>query len=278
MQFYDVLAGGNRTALTRTQIAGLFQAGQLACNDPCKEAERAEWRTIDELFPLLKHGTTARSLYQPTELHSSRGRTIALATAISILVISASLAGYFALRSGASGPKNAITAKAAANPPAPVSYTIENPYFLSQKARAEQERLNAAQRAREQTQAARLAQDRADAERRERELQTAADDAKSPSKGSQAAKREETLINSSGHVASITSGRSAESQTTACFECATSRTGPIRMYSRPGPIDDSALPPGRRVCLYSGVAAQPAAVGIFLRFPTLFGGCLSPVC
>ena len=175
MQFYDVLAGGNRTALTRPQIAGLFQAGQLACTDPCKEAERTEWRTIDELFPLLKHGTTARSLYRPTELHNPRARTIALAAAISILVLSATLlAGYFAFRGGASGSKNGVTAKAAANPPAPVSYTIENPYFLSQKARAaEQDRLNAAQRTREQAQA-RLAQERADAERNERELQNAA--------------------------------------------------------------------------------------------------------
>lgn len=171
MQFYDVMAGGHRTALTRTQIAGLFQAGQLTRTDPCKEAEQAEWRTIDEVFPLLQHGTTARSLYQPTELHSPRGRILAWATAISILVISAgSLAGYFAWR----GSNNSITAKAAANPPAPVSYTIENPYFLSQKARTEQERLKAAQRAREQTQAATLAQDRADAEKRERELQTPA--------------------------------------------------------------------------------------------------------
>jgi hypothetical protein len=165
------MAGGHRTALTGTQIAGLFQAGQLTRNDPCKEAEQAEWRTIDELFPLLQHGTMARSLYQPTELHSSRGRILAWAIAISILVISAgSLAGYFAWR----GSNNSITAKAAANPPAPVSYTIENPYFLSQKARAEQERQKTAQRAREQTQAAKLAQDRADAEKRERDLQTAA--------------------------------------------------------------------------------------------------------
>ncbi|MEY2490585.1 MAG: hypothetical protein QOC70_2527 [Verrucomicrobiota bacterium] len=175
MQFYDVLAGGYRTALTKMQIAGLFEAGQLAGNDPCKEAEQAKWRTIDEVFPLLKHGTTARSLYQPTELHSSRAHTIAWAAAISIFVLSAgSLAGYFVLRGGASGSQNAISARAAANPPAPVSYTIENPYFRSQQERAAQERLNAAQRAREQTQAARLAQDRADAERKERELQNAA--------------------------------------------------------------------------------------------------------
>jgi hypothetical protein len=191
VQIYDVMAGGHRTALTRSQIAGLFQAGQLACTDPCKEAERAEWRTIDELFPLLKHGITARSLYQPTELHNPRGRTVALVSVISILVLFATLlVGYFAFRGGAGGSKNAISAKEAANPPAPDSYTIENPYFLSQRARAaEQERLKAAQRAREQTQAAKLAQEGADA-KKERELQTAAGDAKSPSKkGSPAAKR-----------------------------------------------------------------------------------------
>ena len=177
VQFYDVLTGGYATALTKTQIASLFHARQLACNDPCKEAERTEWRTVDEMFPLLKFETSAaRSLYRPTELHSSRGRVLLWATILSILVISAgSVIGYFVLRGGVPVAKNAITAKSAANPPAPVSYTIENPYFVSQKARAEQERLSAAaQRARAQTQAARLAQDRVAAERSERELQRAA--------------------------------------------------------------------------------------------------------
>ena len=176
VQFYDVLTGGYRTALTKGQIASLFHARQLACNDPCKEAERAEWRTVDEMFPLLKYETSAaRSLYRATELHSPRGRVLLWATALSILVISAgSVIGYFAWRGGAPVARSMITAKDAANPPAPVSYTIENPYFHSQKARAEQERLNAAQRARAQAQAARLAQDRADAERKEHELQRVA--------------------------------------------------------------------------------------------------------
>ena len=176
VQFYDVVAGGHRTALTRTQIAGLFQAGQLTRNHPCKEAEQAEWRTIEELFPLLKSGPPPRSLYQPTQLHNPRPQVLALTAVISILVISAgSLAGYFVWRSGgARGSGSAITAAAATNPPAAVSYTIENPYLASQKARAEQERLNAARRAREQAQLAKLAQERADAEKRERELQEAA--------------------------------------------------------------------------------------------------------
>jgi regulator of protease activity HflC (stomatin/prohibitin superfamily) len=77
------------------------------------------------------------------------------------------------LRGGTPGSKNGVNAKAAANPPVPVSYTIENPYFSSQKARAEQERLAAAKKAREQAQAARIAQERAEAE--QRELQKGAD-------------------------------------------------------------------------------------------------------
>lgn len=174
MQFYDVVAGGNRASLTKTQIADLFRAGQLDHNDSCKQAGEEEWRTIDEVFPLLKYDTSTRSLYQTTQLHGAQGRVLPLVAVISILVISAgSLLGYFALRGGPRGSKNTITATAAANPQPPVTYTIENPYFRSQQDKAAQERLEAARKAREQTQAARLAQDRAEAERRERELQEA---------------------------------------------------------------------------------------------------------
>lgn len=172
MQFYDVVAGGHRTALTSAQIAGLFQAGQLTRKDPCKEAEQAQWRTIGEVFPLLKGGSLPRSLYEPTELHSPpRPRVVALTAAFSILVISVgSLAGYFAWRT--QGVGNAITGATATNPQPPVTYTIENPYFRSQQERATQERLKVAQREREQ--AVRLAQERAVAEKEERELQKAA--------------------------------------------------------------------------------------------------------
>ena len=161
-------------ALTRAQIAGLFEAGQLTGNDPCKEAEQAEWRTINALFPLLKDGTSGRSLYQPTELHSPRPRVVALTAAISILVLATgSLAGYFVLRSRPQGPRNATTVIDATNPRPPATYAIENPYFRSQEELAAQERLKAAQRASEQVQAARLAQERADTERKERELRKA---------------------------------------------------------------------------------------------------------
>jgi hypothetical protein len=191
VDIYDVVAGGNRTRLTKAQVTGLLEAGQLNRNDPCKPVEAKVWRTIDELLPLLKQEDSTHSLYRPTDLHRSRGRVFALATAASLLVVSAgSLAGYFALRSGAPGSKNAITPAVAVNPRPAVTYTIENPYFSSQKARAEEERLSAAQKIREQALAVKLAQERVDAERKEHELQKAVADARSPiKKGSPAAKR-----------------------------------------------------------------------------------------
>jgi len=169
--FYDVVTGGARKSLTKTQIADLFQIGQLVLNDPCKQVEQQEWRTIDDLFPFLKYETTARSLYQPAELHSPYRGTLAWSAGICTLVILvASAAGYFALRGGTQASRNAI---GATNPRPPVAYAIENPSFRSQREmeRAKQERLRAAQRAREQAQAARLAQDRTEAEKRELELQ-----------------------------------------------------------------------------------------------------------
>jgi hypothetical protein len=131
--FYNVMADGYRAPLTKTQIAELFHAGLLGLNQRCKQVEEAGWRTIDELFPLLRYETpTRRSLYQSTDVHGSKTRNPALAILISILVISAvSLAGYFALRGGSNRSRNSITgptgfrvlvrAKAATNPPAPVA-------------------------------------------------------------------------------------------------------------------------------------------------------------
>jgi hypothetical protein len=138
VDFYNVLADGYRKPLTKTQIAELFHTGLLGQNQPCKQVEEEGWRTIDELFPLLRYETPMRrSLYQPTDVHGSKTRNPALAILISILVISAvSLAGYFALRGGIHGStartgfRVLVRAKAATNPPAPVainSRPVDNP-------------------------------------------------------------------------------------------------------------------------------------------------------
>jgi hypothetical protein len=52
---YEVLAPGYHSPLTKTQIMQLFRAGHLGRNDGCKPVNQKQWRTIDELFPLLKY-------------------------------------------------------------------------------------------------------------------------------------------------------------------------------------------------------------------------------
>ena len=132
VDLYNILADGYPNPLTKAQIAGRFHAGLFGTNQLCKQLDENEWRTIDELFPLLRYETPKRSLYQPTDVHGSEARNPALAILISILVISAvSLAGYFALRGGTQGSRNSTTAptgfrvlvraKATTNPPAPVA-------------------------------------------------------------------------------------------------------------------------------------------------------------
>lgn len=59
MKLYDLLVEGYHTPLTADQIAELFRAGRLQRHDPCKEKEKAAWRTIEDLFPLLKYDSAA---------------------------------------------------------------------------------------------------------------------------------------------------------------------------------------------------------------------------
>jgi hypothetical protein len=52
---YEVLAPGYHSPLTKTQIVELFRAGRLGRDHRCKPVSQKEWRTVDELFPLLKY-------------------------------------------------------------------------------------------------------------------------------------------------------------------------------------------------------------------------------
>lgn len=70
VNFYDILQDGFHTPLNADQIADLFYAGRLGRNTPCKRAEKKEWRTIDELFPLLKYDSSRRFVYQSGEAGS----------------------------------------------------------------------------------------------------------------------------------------------------------------------------------------------------------------
>jgi hypothetical protein len=55
---YDVRAEGYHTPLTPEQIAQLFYAGRLLRDTPCKHTVKSNWRTVDELFPLLKYDSS----------------------------------------------------------------------------------------------------------------------------------------------------------------------------------------------------------------------------
>jgi hypothetical protein len=60
VQLFEILQDGFHTPLSATQIADLFHAGRLGRNTPCKALSKKEWRTIDELFPLLKYETSSQ--------------------------------------------------------------------------------------------------------------------------------------------------------------------------------------------------------------------------
>ena len=58
MKHYELLIEGYHTPLLATEVAALFRAGRLRRNDPCREVGREHWRTLDELFPLLKYDSS----------------------------------------------------------------------------------------------------------------------------------------------------------------------------------------------------------------------------
>jgi hypothetical protein len=64
---YEVLAPGYHSPLTKTQITELFHAGRLERNHPCKPLSQKHWRTVDELFPLLKYQSATISWDEPWE-------------------------------------------------------------------------------------------------------------------------------------------------------------------------------------------------------------------
>ncbi len=59
VNLYDIELGGSRAPLTSQQISELFHAGRLGRHDPCKLVQSPTWRTVDEVFPLLKYGSFA---------------------------------------------------------------------------------------------------------------------------------------------------------------------------------------------------------------------------
>jgi flagellar basal body-associated protein FliL len=102
VNFYEVLADGYHSPLTKTQIAGLFHAGRLRRGHRCKHVTGKEWQTIDELFPLLKYQPSEPALNYSQEPDSFSARTWILIIAL-LAVAVAAIAGYY-FSSGATAP------------------------------------------------------------------------------------------------------------------------------------------------------------------------------
>jgi len=62
MDLYDIKARGLHSPLNSREIGRLFRSGHLDGRQPCKPRGEAQWRTIDELFPILKYEAAAPPL------------------------------------------------------------------------------------------------------------------------------------------------------------------------------------------------------------------------
>ena len=55
VKLYDLLVEGYHTPRSAEDIADLYQAGRLRKDDRCRVTGTEHWKTVDELFPLLKY-------------------------------------------------------------------------------------------------------------------------------------------------------------------------------------------------------------------------------
>lgn len=198
MNFYEVLADGYHSPLTKTQIAELFQTGRLSREHPCKPLRQKKWQTIDELFPLLKYQSAwPASYYSPeTDARSARLHIVMFSLLVAALLAAAS--SYYFASPGVERidrppvtvrdwPKTVPIAPTSvtqqtANIPSTAPVTVyASPVIVegahetnyappatadSQQARLAEQRRQAEQRQREQSEQNRLAAERANVERK----------------------------------------------------------------------------------------------------------------
>ncbi|HEY4257339.1 MAG TPA: hypothetical protein VGM66_09010, partial [Candidatus Udaeobacter sp.] len=82
-----VLSRNSYTPLTSQQIADLFRAGQIGRDEPCRLLESSRWRTLDELFPLLKYES------RPSQFFEKRRRELTPLPFIVASAVAFALAG-----------------------------------------------------------------------------------------------------------------------------------------------------------------------------------------
>ena len=71
VKLYDLLVDGYHTPRSAQDIADLYRAGRLRKNDPCRVSGTKDWKTLDELFPLLKYDSRRWSSLSSDATNSS---------------------------------------------------------------------------------------------------------------------------------------------------------------------------------------------------------------
>jgi hypothetical protein len=104
--FYEVLAPGCHSSLTKNQIADLFRAGRLGRSHRCKLVSQKEWRTVDELFPLLKYESATISYDSPCGPANPSPKTWGLVFAFLIAVCGIGALWYYFGYAASSTPES----------------------------------------------------------------------------------------------------------------------------------------------------------------------------
>jgi hypothetical protein len=87
MDLYEVMEPGFYSPLSSREISQLFRAGHLDREAACKAVGEGRWRTIDELFPLLRYQSQA-TLFESEDPRREPGRPpIALIGVVIALVL-----------------------------------------------------------------------------------------------------------------------------------------------------------------------------------------------
>ena len=98
MQLYEIVEASRPAPLTAAKIGFLFHAGRLSRNSPCRLSGQPQWRTVDELFPLLKYDSSGQWISPADEPgEPPRSTRYGMITALIGLVFAAAvIALYFA--------------------------------------------------------------------------------------------------------------------------------------------------------------------------------------
>ncbi|HEY1581516.1 MAG TPA: hypothetical protein VGF73_00290 [Chthoniobacterales bacterium] len=100
MDLYDVKGRGPHSPLNDREIGRLYRAGVLNGRHPCKPCGEAAWRTIDQLFPVLRYEASA----PPFRFEEARAFRGSFRYAAVVLVLVLFGLGLLYLHSGSTAP------------------------------------------------------------------------------------------------------------------------------------------------------------------------------